>query len=110
MTDNTTLERDGLTVTIIETPSLGDRSYVVDDGISALVIDPQRDIDRIEQVLDQRRVQLAAVAETHAHNDYVTGGLELARKGDVPYLVPCEAEATYERTQVATRTSGRSAR
>ena len=100
MTDNDTLERDGLTVTIIETPSLGDRSYVVDDGISALVIDPQRDIDRVERVLDERKVQLAAVAETHAHNDYVTGGLELARKGAVPYLVPCEAEATYERTQV----------
>ena len=100
MADNKTLERDGLTVTIIETASLGDRSYVVDDGTSALVIDPQRDIDRIERALAQRGVQLAAVAETHAHNDYVTGGLELARKGAVPYLVPCEAEAAYERTEV----------
>ncbi|MEX2290234.1 MAG: rhodanese-like domain-containing protein [Mycobacteriales bacterium] len=100
MSDHSTLQRDGLTVTIVETPSLGDRSYVVDDGTSALVIDPQRDIDRIEKVLEQRSVQLAAVAETHAHNDYVTGGLEFARKADVPYLVPCEAEADYERTQV----------
>ena len=100
MTENSTLQRDGLTVTIVETPSLGDRSYVVDDGTNALVIDPQRDIDRIEQVLAQRGVQLAGVAETHAHNDYVTGGLELARKAGVPYLVPCEAEVAYERTQV----------
>jgi hydroxyacylglutathione hydrolase len=100
MTENSTLQRDGLTVTIVETLSLGDRSYVVDDGTSALVIDPQRDVDRIEQVLASRGVQLAAVAETHAHNDYVTGGLELARKADVPYLVPCEAEVAYERTQV----------
>ncbi|MFP5218571.1 MAG: MBL fold metallo-hydrolase [Actinomycetes bacterium] len=100
MTDDTTLERAGLTVTIIETPSLGDRSYVVDDGSEALVIDPQRDIDRIERVLDARNVRLAAVAETHAHNDYVTGGLELARKAGVLYLVPCEAEARYERTEV----------
>jgi hydroxyacylglutathione hydrolase len=100
MRNNDTFERDGLTVTILETPTLGDRSYVVDDGTSALVIDPQRDIDRVEAVLQQRQVQLAAVAETHAHNDYVTGGLELARKADVPYLVPCEAEVEYERTQV----------
>jgi hydroxyacylglutathione hydrolase len=100
MSEHSTLQRDGLTVTIIETPSLGDRSYVVDDGTSALVIDPQRDIDRIEEILTQRGVELAAVAETHAHNDYVTGGLELARKADVPYLVPCEAEADYERTEV----------
>lgn len=84
MSDTDTLVRDGLTVTIIETPTLGDRSYVVDDGTSALVIDPQRDIDRIERVLEQRGVQLAAVAETHAHNDYVTGGLELAGKAGVP--------------------------
>jgi hydroxyacylglutathione hydrolase len=100
MSDNNTFERDGLTVTILETPTLGDRSYVVDDGTSALVIDPQRDIDRVEHVLEERGVQLAAVAETHAHNDYVTGGLELARKIGVPYLVPCEAEVAYERTQV----------
>jgi hydroxyacylglutathione hydrolase len=100
MSENSILQRDGLTVTIVETPSLGDRSYVVDDGTAALVIDPQRDLDRIEAVLAQRGVQLAAVAETHAHNDYVSGGLELARKADVPYLVPCEAEADYERTQV----------
>jgi hydroxyacylglutathione hydrolase len=94
------LERDGLTVTILETENLGDRSYVVDDGTAALVVDPQRDIDRVEHVLAQRGVQLAAVAETHAHNDYVTGGLELARKGGVPYLVPCEAEVAYEHTQI----------
>lgn len=97
---NSTLERDGLTVTIIETPNLGDRSYVVDDGELALVVDPQRDLDRIHSMLAGRGVRLAAVAETHAHNDYVSGGLELARSGDVPYLVPCEADVAYERTRV----------
>jgi hydroxyacylglutathione hydrolase len=97
---NDTLTRDGLTVTIIETSDLGDRSYVVDNGRDALVIDPQRDIDRVQDVLGSRGLQLAAVAETHAHNDYVSGGLELARKHDVPYLVPCEADVAYDRTQV----------
>ena len=94
------LQRGGLTVTIIETPTLGDRSYVVDDGLDALVVDPQRDVDRVHAVLTRRGVRLAAVAETHAHNDYVSGGLELARSAYVPYLVPCEAEVAYERTQV----------
>jgi hydroxyacylglutathione hydrolase len=95
-----TIEKDGLTVTVVETPSLGDRSYVVDDGVHALVLDPQRDIDRVLDVLRDRGVTLAAVAETHAHNDYVSGGLQLARDADVPYLVPCEAEVAYERTEV----------
>ena len=31
----------------IETPGLGDRSYLIHDGSAALVIDPQRDTDRI---------------------------------------------------------------
>ncbi len=95
-----TVQRDGLTVTILETPDLGDRSYVVDDGTAALVIDPQRDLDRVEAVLAARGVSLVAVAETHLHNDYVSGGLELARRHDVDYLVPCEAEVAYERTLV----------
>ncbi|MCY7364267.1 MAG: MBL fold metallo-hydrolase [Frankiaceae bacterium] len=97
---NEVLERDGLTVTIVETPSLGDRSYVVDDGATALVVDPQRDLDRVHAVLAERSVTLGAVAETHAHNDYVSGGLELARSAQVPYLVPCEAEVAYERVRV----------
>ena len=101
MSDSATLERDGITVTVLETPTLGDRSYVVDDGTSALVVDPQRDVDRVERVLAARGVRLAAVAETHAHNDYVTGGLELARAAGVPYLVPAEADVAYDRTPVA---------
>ena len=99
-TTHETVERDGLTVTVIETPDLGDRSYVVDDGSCALVVDPQRDIDRVQEVLAARGLQLVAVAETHLHNDYVSGGLELARSHDVDYLVPCEAEVDYARTRV----------
>ena len=34
-------------IDIIETSSLGDRSYLVSDGGVAVVIDPQRDIDRV---------------------------------------------------------------
>jgi hypothetical protein len=31
----------------IDTPSLGDRSYLATDGGAAVVVDPQRDIDRV---------------------------------------------------------------
>ncbi|MBB4935837.1 rhodanese-related sulfurtransferase [Streptosporangium album] len=34
-------------VEVVETSSLGDRSYLAHDGRLALVIDPQRDIDRV---------------------------------------------------------------
>ena len=42
-------------VSIIETSGLGDRSYLVTDGDVAVVIDPQRDIDRVlERACDLR--------------------------------------------------------
>ena len=69
-----------LDVVSIDTPNLGDRSYVVGRGSSAIVIDPQRDIDRVEQILDERGWTATHVLETHFHNDYVSGGLELARR------------------------------
>ena len=40
-------------VEIVETSSLGDRSYVVIDDGSAVVIDAQRDIDRITELVDR---------------------------------------------------------
>ncbi|HET8984091.1 MAG TPA: hypothetical protein VFN47_15475, partial [Pedococcus sp.] len=35
------------TIIPIDTPTLGDRSYLAHDGEVAVVIDPQRDIDRV---------------------------------------------------------------
>ena len=37
---------DVVEIVAIDTPSLGDRSYLVHDGAVAFVVDPQRDIDR----------------------------------------------------------------
>lgn len=34
-------------VFVIATSSLGDRSYLASDGRQAVVVDPQRDIDRV---------------------------------------------------------------
>ena len=89
-----------LTVRVIETPSLGDRTYVVHDGEVALVIDPQRDIDRVLEVLAADDVRLTHVLETHIHNDYVTGGLALAQETGASYLVNAEDDVSFERTPI----------
>ena len=73
-------------VVVMETPSLGDRSYLVHDGEVALVIDPQRDVDRMLAAAEAAAVTIACVAETHLHNDYVTGGLTLARVTGASYV------------------------
>jgi hydroxyacylglutathione hydrolase len=85
----------------IETPGLGDRSYLATDGTSALVIDPQRDIDRVLDLADELGVQVTHVAETHIHNDYVSGGLELARRTGAAYLVDARDTVDFDRTPVS---------
>ncbi|MGI8756894.1 MAG: MBL fold metallo-hydrolase [Acidimicrobiales bacterium] len=85
-------------IVTIETSSLGDRSYLLVDGDVAAVIDPQRDIDRVTAELDERGLCLSHVFETHVHNDYVTGGIELARLTGADYVVAAEDDVAFERT------------
>src|SRR2546430_16923364 len=85
----------------IETPPLGDRSYLVHDGEAAMVIDPQRDIDRVIALATEAGVRVTHVAETHVHNDYVTGGLALARAAGAAYLVNADDPVSFDRTPVS---------
>ena len=89
------------TIVSLETPTLGDRSYLVHDGEVAFVIDPQRDIDRVLDLLVEHGVRLTHVFETHIHNDYVTGGLALAQRTGAQYLVNGEDDVSFVRTPVA---------
>jgi hydroxyacylglutathione hydrolase len=84
----------------IDTPTLGDRSYLAHDGHVALVVDPQRDIDRLLTVADEAGVRITHVFETHLHNDYVTGGLALARATGAAYHVNAADEVAFERVAV----------
>ncbi len=88
---------EGLWVQPIDTPSLGDRTYLVHDGSVAWVVDPQRDIDRVLAELDRWGLTLTHVFETHVHNDYVTGGLALARETGATYLLNGADEVSFER-------------
>src|SRR5688572_11704492 len=82
-------------VRVVETPGLGDRSYVVTDGDVAVVVDPQRDIDRV--LAAAADVTITHVFETHIHNDYVTGGLALARRCNAAYVVNADDAVSFER-------------
>lgn len=89
-----------LTVRVIETPGLGDRSYLVHDGAVALVVDPQRDIDRVLDLAANEGVRITHVAETHIHNDFVTGGYALAAATGAAYLVNADDAVSFERVPV----------
>ena len=88
-------------IVVISTPSLGDRSYLATDGTVALVVDPQRDIDRVLVAAADRGVAVTAVFETHIHNDYVSGGLALARETGAVYHVNGADQVTFARAAIA---------
>ena len=88
------------TIVTIETPSLGDRSYLAHDGEVAVVVDPQRDIDRVLEAADEAGVRITDVFETHIHNDYVTGGLALAERLGARYHVNGEDEVSFDRQPI----------
>jgi hydroxyacylglutathione hydrolase len=88
-------------IVAIDTPELGDRGYLATDGVVALVVDPQRDFDRVERVAAERGVPITHVFETHIHNDYVTGGLALASSVGAAYHVNAADQVTFDRTPVA---------
>ena len=87
-------------IEVVETSSLGDRSYLAHDGEIALVVDPQRDIDRFLALAGRLGVRIAYVAETHMHNDYVSGGLALARLTGAFYLTAAADDVRFDHVGV----------
>ncbi|WP_436735814.1 MBL fold metallo-hydrolase [Streptomyces sp. BBFR102] len=87
-------------VETIAIPGLGNRHYLAGGATTAVAVDPPRDIDQIIAAAARRGVRIALVVETHVHNDYVTGGLELARVTGAEYLVPAAARVSFPRTPV----------
>ncbi|TMK86084.1 MAG: MBL fold metallo-hydrolase [Actinobacteria bacterium] len=64
-------------VEVLVTPGLGDNSYLVSSGGEAVLIDPQRDVERFLTAAASKSVVIREVLETHVHNDYVSGALEI---------------------------------
>jgi hydroxyacylglutathione hydrolase len=87
-------------IVAIETPSLGDRSYLVHDGQVAFVVDPQRDTDRMLAAAADAGVRITHVFETHIHNDYVTGGFSLAQQTGAQYLVNADDVVSFDRVPI----------
>ena len=61
----------------IESEGLGQYSYLLGDGGEALVVDPRLDIEEYEASLARSGYRLRYILETHRHEDYVVGSVEL---------------------------------
>ena len=82
-------------VTSIRTPSLGDATYIVSHGTTGIVVDPQRDLDRFLDVIATKDLTITHVLETHMHNDYISGGRDLARRTNADLVLPAASGAGF---------------
>ena len=51
----------------------------------AIVIDPERDVDRYFELAARHRLRIVAAADTHIHADYLSGLREMAARGVLVY-------------------------
>ena len=79
----------------IRTEGLGDTSFIFSHEGVAVMIDPQRDVERFIDALEATGADLRFVLETHLHNDYVSGGREIARLTDADLVLPASAAPAY---------------
>ena len=80
------------------TPGLGDQTYLMIHDGHAVLVDPQRDVDRFLSVAEAEDVEVRYVLETHLHTDYVSGGVEAARRTGAELVLPAAAAAAYDHT------------
>lgn len=69
----------------IADPGLAQYTYLVGCQRTgeALLIDPERDIDRYDRIADEEGLRITAVAETHIHADFLSGAREFAERPGV---------------------------
>ncbi len=79
-------------LTRIYEDGLAQASYLMacDQTSLAIVVDPNRDVDRYVDAAARAHVHIAAVTETHIHADFLSGSRELARRTGAQLLLSGE--------------------
>lgn len=80
---------------LILTPGLGNVSTLVSAGREAVVVDPPRDAWRVMAAAEARGWRVTHVLETHVHNDYLSGALELRSAVGAEILAPARGRYAF---------------
>lgn len=83
--------------------SLGHASYFIgsEQMGDALVFDVRRDVDVYFEEARQRGMRIRYAADSHQHNDYLSGICELTQRGPVELLASARAELGYKAQPLA---------
>jgi hydroxyacylglutathione hydrolase len=79
---------------------LAHASYLIGDeqtGV-AVVVDPQRDVDRYVEFASEHALRIAHVILTHLHADFIAGHLELRDRMGATIYLGAKAQAEYKFT------------
>lgn len=79
-------------------PELAQYAYVLGCQRTgeALVIDPERDIDRYVRIASEEGLRIVAATETHIHADFLSGLREFAEQHDVKLYVSDEGDEGWK--------------
>lgn len=82
--------------------SLGHASYLIgsEESGEAFVLDVRRDVDQYYDVARSKGLTIRFAADTHQHNDYLTGITELEQRGPVELMASARAELGYTARQL----------
>lgn len=72
----------------------------------AIIIDPERDVDRYIELAKENGLKIVATAETHIHADFVSGSRELAERIDAKVYVSDEGDADWKYQWLDKRVEG----
>jgi hydroxyacylglutathione hydrolase len=86
-------------------PSLGHASYLLgsEETGEALVLDVRRDVDGYYDYAREQGLRIAYAADTHQHNDYLTGITQLESRAPLELLSGARAELGYRTHPLADR-------
>jgi glyoxylase-like metal-dependent hydrolase (beta-lactamase superfamily II) len=82
---------DATHIELFHTEGLGDNSYLVWRGRQAVLVDPQRDVERFLSAARARGSEVVKVLDTHVHNDYVSGANEIRSATGAEVVGPASA-------------------
>jgi len=80
----------------ISTGCLAQYAYYIESNGEAILIDPMRDIENINNLLNKNKVKLKYIFETHFHADFVSGHIDLAKKTGAEIVFGPGAVAGYK--------------
>ena len=79
----------------IYTNCLSQASYYIESKGESIIIDPIRDIDGYDELINKNNSELKFILETHFHADFISGHIELSNKYNVPIIFGPHADTNF---------------